>query len=132
MLYRGGDWSSWLYRGALRWSSLSRRDLPPGKGMKYIEGGWPSCSLRLHASLSIASSLSRLHALQNVVQNMMERPKPRMLRKILEEEQEEEEGDVSVLCTNFTTVSHTAELKYFTYFGETGLYLWRKCFLLSH
>lgn len=60
--------------------------------MKYIEGGRWSCSLRLHASLSICPSLMRLHALQKVVQNMMERPKPRMPRKILDEE-EEEMGD---------------------------------------
>lgn len=88
VLYRGGVWSSRLGRDTLRWSSVSCCDTLRGKGMKYI-GGRPSCSLRLHASLSICSSLKRLHALQKVVQNKMERPKPRMPRKILDEEEEE-------------------------------------------
>ncbi|KAG7221275.1 hypothetical protein INR49_017340, partial [Caranx melampygus] len=74
--------------------SQSKKVRTEGKGMKYMGGGRPSCSLRLHASLSISSSLRRLHALQKVVQNMMERPNPRMPRKILgEEEQEEEDGN---------------------------------------
>lgn len=61
--------------------------------MKYIEGEWPSCSLRCHASLSLCSSLKWWHTLQKVVQNMMERPKPRTPRKILEGEQEERVGE---------------------------------------
>lgn len=90
VLYCGGDWMSWLYRGSLWLSSLSSCDILPWKGMKYIEGGSTSCSFCRNASLADCSSLKRWHALQKVVQNMMERPKPRMPRKILEEEDEKE------------------------------------------
>lgn len=61
--------------------------------MKYIEGECPFCSLRCHASLSICSSLKWWHTLQKVVQNMMERPKPRTPRKMLEGEREERVGE---------------------------------------
>lgn len=92
VLYCGG-WQSWLYRRSLSGSSTSRYDLFPLKGMKYM-GGWPSWTERLHASLSICASLYRWHALQKLVQNRMERPTPRMPRKMLEEEEEgEDDGD---------------------------------------